>query len=185
VPAELSERFVYWFKDPNPEEMPEDQTQVRYEPATGEQSRVTEPELLDDLDRDAAVRSVRLKGDGRWEKAPHGFHYSDGMGQQVGLSLQKAIAGQDGLAPVGPGDMVAEDVTGHTFAFEPPLNYTDKAGVAWLVQWLDDQTVMVLSPLRQSTNLIACHVDTKTCEVAASAPAGIVVPDFGKSQFIG
>jgi hypothetical protein len=185
VPAELSERFVYWFKDPNPEEMPEDQTQVRYEPATGEQSRVTEHELLDDLDRDAAVRSVRLKGDGRWEKAPHGFHYSDGMGQQVGLSLQKAIAGQDGLAPVGPGDMVAEDVTGHTFAFEPPLNYTDKAGVAWLVQWLDDQTVMVLSPLRQSTNLIACHVDTKTCEVAASAPAGIVVPDFGKSQFIG
>jgi hypothetical protein len=185
VPAELSERFVYWFKDPNPEEMPEDQTQVRYDPATGEQSRVTEPELLDDVDRDAAVRSVRLKGDGRWEKAPHGFHYSDGMGQQMDLGLQKAVAGVNGVAPVGPGDMVAEDVSRQTFAFEPPLNYTDKAGVAWLVQWLDDQTVVVLSPLRQSTDLIACHLDTKTCEVAASAPAGIVVPDFGKSQFIG
>jgi hypothetical protein len=185
VPAELSERFVYWFKDPNPEEMPEDQTQVRYDPATGEQSRVTEPELLDDVDRDAAVRSVRLKGDDRWEKAPHGFHYSDGMGQQMDLGLQKAVAGVNGVAPVGPGDMVAEDVSRQTFAFEPPLNYTDKAGVAWLVQWLDDQTVVVLSPLRQSTDLIACHLDTKTCEVAASAPAGIVVPDFGKSQFIG
>lgn len=185
VPAEVSDRFVYWFKDPDPEAMPEDQTHVRYDPATGEQSRVTEAELLQDLDRDAAVRSVRLKGDGRWEKAPHGFHYSDGMGQQVGLSLQKTVAGVDGLAPVGPGDMVAEDVTGRTFAFEPPPDYTDKAGVAWLVQWLDDRTVVVLSPLQQSTDLIACHLDTKSCEIAASAPAGIVVPDFGKSQFIG
>ena len=131
------------------------------------------------------MRSVRLKGDGRWETAPARFHYSDGMGLQMGLGLQKGVAGVDGLAPVGAGDMVAEDVNGQTFAFEPPPDYTDKAGVAWLVQWLDDQTVVVLSPLRQSTDLIACHLDTRTCEVAASAPAGIVVPDFGKSQFIG
>jgi hypothetical protein len=185
VPSVVSDRFVYWFEDPNPEEMPGDQTQVRYDPATGEQSQVTEPELLDDLDRDAAVRSIRLKGDDRWEKAPHGFHYSDGMGQQLGLSLEKDVAGADGLAPVGPGDMVAEDVTGQPFAFEPPPDYTDKAGVAWLVQWLDDQTVVVLSPLERSTDLIACHLDTRTCEVAASAPAGIVVPDFGKAEFIG
>lgn len=185
VPAEVSDRFVYLFKDPNPEEMPEDQTQVRYDPATGEQSRVTEADLLDDLDRDAATRSIQLKGDGRWEKAPHGFHYSDGMGQQVGMSLKKAVAGVDGLAPVGPGDMVAADVTGETFAFEPPPDYTDKAGVGWLVQWLDNQTVVVLSPLEKSTNLLACHLETKTCEVAASAPAGIVVPDFGKSRFLG
>jgi len=184
VPALQSDRFVYWFKDPDPEELPEDQTQVRYDPDTGEQSRVTEQDLLEDLDSDAAARSIRLKGDGRWDSSG-AFHYSDGMGQQVGLSLEKAVAGVDGLAPVGPGDMVAEDVNGRTFAFEPPLNYTDQAGVAWLVQWLDDETVVVLSPLRQSTDLIACHLDTKSCEVATSAPAGIVVPDFGKSQFIG
>ena len=46
VPARLSERFVYWFKDPTSEEMPEDQVQVRYDPATGEQSRITEQDLL-------------------------------------------------------------------------------------------------------------------------------------------
>jgi hypothetical protein len=185
VPALLSDDFVYWFKDPSADKMPEDQAQVRYDPATGEQTRVTEPELLDDLDRDAAVRSIRLKGDGRWETAPQGFHYSDGMGQQMGVDLRKGVAGVDGVAPVGAGDMVAEDVSRHPFAFEPPPDYTDKSGVAWLVQWLDDQTVVVLSPLRQSTDLMACHLDTSTCEVAVSAPAGIVVPDFGKSQFIG
>lgn len=184
VPALVSDSFVYWFKDPTPDELPEDQTQVRYDPATGDQSRITEQDVLRDLDSDAAVRSVRLKGDGRWDSSD-AFHYSDGMRLQMGLSLQKEIAGVNGVAPMGPGDMVAEDVHGRPFAFEPPPDYTDKSGVAWLVQWLDDQTVVVLSPLRQRTDLIACHLDTGRCEVAASAPAGIVVPDFGESQFIG
>jgi len=183
VPALTSDRFVYWFKDPDSGELPEDQAQVRFNPETGEQTRVSEADLLDDLDSQAAVRSIRLKGDGRADSSGT-FHYSEGTGQQLGLSLTKAVAGVDGLAPVGPGDMVAEDVSGQTFAFEPPPDYPDQAGVAWLVQWLDNQTVVVLSPLRQRTNLLACHVDTKTCEVAASAPVGIVVPDFGKSQFI-
>ena len=71
------------------------------------------------------------------------------------------------------------------FAFEPPPGYTDKSGIAWLVQWLDDQTVVVVSPLRDHTDLIACHLETKTCEVAASAPSEIVVPDLGKSTFFG
>ncbi len=184
VPALVSDSFVYWFKDPNPDAPGEDQAQVRYDPATGEQGRVTEPDLLRDLDSEAAARSVRLKGDGRWDSS-NTFHFSDGMDLQMGLDLRKGVAGVDGVAPVGAGDMVAEDVTGRPFVFEPPPDYIAKSGVAWLVQWLDDQTVVVLSPLRQSTDLIVCHLDTGSCEVAASAPAGIVVPDFGKSQFIG
>jgi hypothetical protein len=184
VPSELSDRFVYWFKDPDPDKMPEEQRQVRYDPATREQSPVTEPELLSDLDSDAAVRSVRLKGDGRWETAPHGFHYSDGMGQQMGNLYQKT-RGVKGVVPMGPGDMVAEDVDERPFAFEPPADYTDKGGVTWLVQWLDDTTVVLVSPLRDGTDLVACHLETKTCEVVASAPAGIVVPELGKSRFIG
>jgi hypothetical protein len=184
VPALVSGRYVYWFKDPDPGELPEDQTQVRYDPAAGGQSRITEAELLEDLDGEAAPRSIRLKGDGRAD-ASGAFHYSDGMGHQMGLDLGKGVAGVDGVAPVGPGDMKAEDVDGQPFVFEPPPDYTAKSGVAWLVQWLDDETVVVLSPLRQSTDLIFCHLETKTCEVTASVPAGIVVPDFGKSQFIG
>jgi hypothetical protein len=185
VPAELSERYVYWFTDPSSDKMPEEQSQVRYDPATGDQVPITEPELLSDLDTDAAVRSVLLKGDGRWETAPHGFHFSDGMNLQIGLSLQKETAGVDGLAPLGPGDQVVKDLAGRRFVFEPPPDYTDKAGVAWLVQWLDDQTVVVVSPLRDGTDLIACHLDTGRCDVAASAPAGIVVPELGESRFIG
>src|SRR4051794_29627665 len=184
VPAELTKRFVYWFKDPTSEEMPEDQVQVRYDPETGEQSRITEQDLLTDLDGDAAVRSIRLKGDGRAD-ASGAFHYSNGVGQQMGLDLQQGVAGINGVAPVGGGDMVAQDVEGRPFAFDPPRDYTDKSGIAWLVQWLDNQTVVVVSPLRQSTDLLACHLDTGRCEVAASAPAGVVVPELGKSQAFG
>jgi hypothetical protein len=184
VPAELSERFVYWFKDPDSELFPGEQVQFRYDPATGEQSRITEQDLLTDLDDDAAVRSIRLKGDDRGESLP-GFHYSNGLGQQMGLDLQQGVAGSNGVAPVGGGDMVAQDVEGRPFTFEPPPDYTDKSGIAWLVQWLDNQTVVVVSPLRQSTDLLACHLDTGRCDVAASAPAGVVVPELGKSQFLG
>jgi len=184
VPALVSDRFVYWFKDPDPGAFPAEQAQVRYDPATGQQSPVSELALLDDLDSEAAVRSVRLKGDDRSEFSA-GFHYSDGMGQQMGVSLDKSVAGSDGVAPVGGGDLVAQDVGGRPFEFAPPVGYTDKSGAAWLVQWLDDQTVVVLSPLRQSTDLITCRLDTGACQVAASAPPGIVVPEYGKSQFIG
>jgi hypothetical protein len=184
MPALLSDRYVYWFKDADPEGAPEDQGQVRYDPATGEQSRTTETDLLADLDEAAAVRSIRLKGDGRADSSG-AFHYSDGMGQQMDLGLEKAVAGVNGVAPVGAGDMKAEDVRGRPFVFDPPPDYTDKSGVAWLVQWLDDRTVVVVSPLRDGTDLIACHLESRTCDVATSAPTGIVVPDFGKSRFIG
>jgi len=184
VPALVSDRFVYWFQDPSSDELPEDQTQVRYDPATGEQSGITEGDLLEDLDSEAAMRSIRLKGDGRAD-ATDKFHYSDGMGQQMGLDLRQGVAGVNGVAPVGAGDMVARDVGGRPFVFDPPRDYTDKSGVAWLVQWLDDQTVVVLNPLRRSTDLIACRLDTGTCQVATSAPPGIVVPEYGKSQFLG
>jgi hypothetical protein len=182
VPALASDRFVYWFKDPDSGELPEDQAQIRFNPETGGQTPVSEADLLDDLDTQAAVRSIRLKGDGRADSSGT-FHYSDGMGQQMGLDLKQGVAGVNGVAPVGAGDMVAEDVRGRNFVFEPPADYTDKAGVAWLVQWLDDETVVVVSPLRQSTDLVACHLGTRTCEVAASAPSGIVVPELGKTHF--
>ncbi len=185
VPGLLSDRFVYWFQDPDNGLPPENQVQIRYDPATGDQTAVTEPELLADLDDEAAVRSVRIKGDGRWETDPHGLHYSDGMGLQMAVNLQQDVAGVDGVALVGPGDMVAQDVNREPFTFEPPTGYAAKSGVAWLVQWLDDNTVIVLNPLRQRTELIACHIDTTTCEVAASVPVGVVVPDFGQSEFMG
>ncbi len=184
VPATLTDRYVYWFKDPDPGEMPEDQAQVRYDPTTGEQSGITEGDLLEDLDSEAAMRSIRLKGDGRAD-ATGKFHYSDGMGQQMGLDLRQGVAGVNGVAPVGAGDMVARDVGGRPFVFDPPRDYTDKSGVAWLVQWLDDQTVVVLNPLRRGTDLLSCHLDTGTCEVATSGPTGLVVPEVGKSQFFG
>jgi hypothetical protein len=184
APALVSATYVYWFKDLNPDQLPAEQAQVRYDPATREQARVTEADLLRDLDDDAEVRSIRLKGDARGESLA-GFHYSDGMGQQMGLDLRKGVAGVDGVAPVGPGDMVAQDVRGRPFRFDPPRDYTGRSEVAWLVQWLDADTVLVVNPLRNQTDLIACHLDTAACDLAGTAPAGIVVPDFGKTQFIG
>ncbi len=161
VPAELSERFVYWFKDPDPDKMPEEQTQVRYDPATGEQSPITEPELLSDLDGDAAVRSVRLKGDGRWETAPQGFHYSDGMGQQMGLDLCRRRRGRQRCRTGGPGrhGRRGRERAALRLRAARRLHRQERRRLARPVA--RRQTVVVVSPLRQGTDLIACHLETR------------------------
>src|SRR3954451_12582448 len=105
------------------------------------------------------------------------------MGQQLKLGLRQGSAGVSGVGPVGGGEMIAQDVDRRPFVFEPPRNYTDKSGIAWLVQWIDNQTVVVLSPLRDGTDLITWPLDNGRCQVAVSAPAGVVVPDYGRSQF--
>jgi hypothetical protein len=78
--------------------------------------------------------------------------------------------------------MVARNVDGKPFAFEPPPGYTS-GGAGWLVQWLDDRTVVVMGTSQTRTDLLACDLDTSPCEVAASGPTRIVVPEFGASQF--
>jgi len=185
LPAEVTERFVYWYSAPDPdEEVPGDVAQVRYDPETGDQSPVTQLEVLDDREQDAAVRSVRIKEDGLCDSCP-GLHYSDGMNQQMGLNLHVGTSGIDGIAPVGSGDMVVEEVTGEPFRFDRLPGYPDNDGVAWLVQWIDDQTVVILHPREQSTDLIACHLDSDSCEVAVSGPTTIVVPEFGMGVYFG
>ena len=178
VPAFVTGSFIYWFQDPSAEDFPEDQTQVRFDPATGDQSRITEGDLLADLDTESARRSVLLKEDGRADSSGK-FHYSDGMELQMTVDLR------EGVHAVGGGDMVAKDVNGKLFEFDAPPGYAEKSGVAWLVQWIDDKTVVVLNPLRQHTDLVVCHVDTGKCDAAKSVATGIVVPEFGTSQFIG
>ena len=132
MPALLTDRFVYWFKDSQSELAPGEQAQVRYDPVTGEQSRIPEADILDDLDQDAATRSLRQKGDSRALDTAGGFHYFGGVGQQMGLDLKKGTSGVDGVAPLGAGDLVSKDVNGEPFVFEPPprLHRQGRGGVA-------------------------------------------------------
>jgi hypothetical protein len=187
LPALVSERYVYWFRDPDPGEMPEDTARVRYDPTTGEQAPVTPRDVYEDLNGDASVRSLRTNGDGGLCGGPcPDLADTDGMNQQMGMDLKKGVAGVDGIAPVGAGDMVTEDVNGRPFRFDDLPGYPTQGNtVAWLVQWLDDRTVVVLNPRRDRTDLIECHLDTHACELAVSRPGPVVAPEFGKSVAIG
>ncbi len=189
VPALLSERYVYWYQDPESGEMPEDTGKVRYDPETGEQAPVTERAVYEDLNGDAAVRSLRTNGDGGACGGPcrgQDLAYTDGMNQQMGLDLKKDVAGVDGIAPVGAGDMVTEDVDGRPFRFDDLPGYpTSGNGPAWLVQWLDDETVVVLNPRANRTDLIACHLETHACELTRSLSGVVVVPEFGAVDSVG
>ena len=144
-------------------------------PAAGRRIAFFPGSTIGNLEPEEALAFLRL-----WSR-----RLGPGAAMLVGVDLKKDVAGVDGVAAVGAGDMVTEDVRGQPFVFQPPPGYTNKAGVAWLIQWLDDDTVVVLSPLRQQTDFLACHLDTSTCEVAASTSTSVVAPELGGSEFIG
>lgn len=187
VPALLSERYVYWYLDPDGGETSQDTAKVRYDPATGEQVPATQRDLFADLNGDAATRSLRTDGDGGLCGGPcRELAYTDGMNQQMGLFLEQGVAGVTGIAPVGAGDMVTEDVAGEPVRFDDLADYPRRGnGPAWLVQWEDDDTLVMVNPRADRTDLIECHLSSHACNLAVSRPGPLVVPEFGTTVFLG
>lgn len=171
-PALVSQRFVYWYLDAGSGNEVADTRHVRYDPTTGELTRTTYRDVLDDLRRDASARTVLLGSQDCGGTCPP-------LEPEDGTSLQICVCGKEGIHPQGAGDATWEDVSGKPFAFDPIPGYAGENGVAWLVQWIDDHTVVVVNPLRERDDLLTCDLDTHACTVAVSASTTIVVPELG------
>ncbi len=73
---------------------------------------------------------------------------------------------------------VRDGLTGQDFEFNAPPGYAETRSV-WLVQWLDDDTVVFHTKQHGGVDLLECHVSTGDCQVAVQAPANAVVPEIG------
>ncbi|MFY9913084.1 MAG: hypothetical protein WAK18_00350, partial [Nocardioidaceae bacterium] len=73
---------------------------------------------------------------------------------------------------------VKDGLTGKDFEFTAPPGYAETRSL-WLVQWLDDDTVVFHAKQRDGVDLLECHVTTSDCKLSVQAPADAVVPEIG------
>ena len=73
---------------------------------------------------------------------------------------------------------VKDGLTGKDFDFLAPPGYPETRSL-WLVQWRNDDTVVLHAKQRDGVDLLECHVSTSECTLAVQAPADVVVPEIG------
>lgn len=73
---------------------------------------------------------------------------------------------------------VKDGLTGQNIAFSAPPGYPDTDPL-WLVQWLDDDTVVLHAKQQDGADLLECHISTSECSLALHVPSNAVVPEIG------
>lgn len=166
-PHSVTEDSAYLFRDPDPvadDRMP----QVRLDLATGAQTRISPDEYLADVGSRPA-RSFQIS---HAEQGFELYEITEGTGHQFDVYRGR-------LRPMGMQPIEVRDaLTGQEVAWKAPDGYPN-ANPIWLVQWLDDDSVVIDDPTGGRTRLLVCPVPTGTCEIAVTVPGSIVVPDFG------
>jgi len=71
---------------------------------------------------------------------------------------------------------VRDGLTGTELVFGAPAGYPDTDSL-WLVEWLDDETVLLQAPHRNRIDLLECGITDGTCQLELSGPGSIVVPE--------
>jgi hypothetical protein len=79
---------------------------------------------------------------------------------------------------------VRDALTRTELQFSAPAGYP-RTDPVWLVQWLDDDTIVLQAAHSDRIDLLQCGISAGTCEVSASGPASIVVPEVKPSSFTG
>jgi hypothetical protein len=95
----------------------------------------------------------------------------DGLQQ---FSVRGTLVRPEGEQPLS----VLDGLTGQDFRFSAPPGYAD-TNALWLVQWLDDDTVVLHAKQRDGVDLLECHVSTSTCAIALQVSSDAVVPEIG------
>jgi len=163
----VTDQSAYWFLDPDPfadDRMP----QVRLDLATGDQAPISPEEYLADI----GSRPARTLQISHAEQGFALYEIVEGPGWQFAVSRGE-------LDPMGMQPLqVRNGLTGERLALDAPAGYPNSNPV-WLVQWLDDDTVVLHATNGGQIDLIECRVSTGTCTVAVTAPESIVVPEAG------
>ena len=69
-----------------------------------------------------------------------------------------------------------DGLTGEQLAIRAPGGYPN-TNPAWLVQWLDDASVVIFDPQGDQDRLLVCPVPSGTCDLAVTRAGSLVVPD--------
>lgn len=167
APHSVDDESAYWFL--NPDVFADDHTpQVRLDLATGKQAPVSAEDYL----ADAGSRPARTL---QISHAEGGFRlYEITDGATWNFRVQGGRVQPQGMQPL----QVRDGLTGTRFAFDAPAGYP-RNNLVWLVQWLDDDSVVLLSTTDDGDDLFECHISTGACKIAVSGPDSLVAPEVG------
>lgn len=173
--------YAYWDVDPQAFEEPS--AVGRIDLATGEQT--SEPQDA------VARRGIGLEAAPQPLGSPRTVlvsHHEGGGGPYVadeGLLQFTAMPGGR-FEPAGMQPLeVLDGVTRTPFSFDVPAGYPTRDVFAFLVQWIDDDTVVMASYRPNADgeidrpDLLVCTISTKACEVEAQS-VDAVLPELGR-----
>jgi hypothetical protein len=102
---------------------------------------------------------------------PATFVPFDGLQQ---FAVRDARVEPQGEQPI----FLRDGLTGTDVSFDVPSGYPGTNPV-WLVQWLDDDTVVLHSARRDAVDLLECRISTRECSVAVQVSSDAVVSGLG------
>jgi hypothetical protein len=174
----VTERYGYWFTDPETDSDNGPLPQARIDLATGAQEQVTR--RVFDADH-AGVGTPRTMMISHAEgNQPARYVVVDGTAWQFNVTGGR-------VEPQGAQPLDARDGgTRKKFSFDAPDGYPDTLPM-WLSQWLDDDTVVITGVHGADTDgtgsgdedLLECHLSTRACAVALTVPPQAVMPEVG------
>jgi hypothetical protein len=167
--AAVTERFAYWYDTGETVEDDVPLPQQRIELTTGIQSQVTREQFSADQPPVGTPRTMMISHAQGDEPVVYLVH--DAIGWQFSISGKR-------VEPQGAQPMDARDgATNRRFTFTAPAGYPNTQ-ITWLVQWLDDDTVVLVAEGEGDDDLLECKVSTRACVVARTVPADVVLPEL-------
>ena len=156
----VTDAAAYWFVDPGVDDVV---PAGRLDLSTGRQTLIGRARYVAELPAEGSARTLVNNDDGTWP-----FAVMDGVGQQFGV--------EDGrFTPVGGGDFrVWDGLTGEPVQYEAPPGY--RSPMAFLAQWIDDDTVVLRATVKNGRDLLVCRNSTHACTVAVSGSSSLTVP---------
>jgi hypothetical protein len=142
----------------------------RIEYATGTFKPLHQPQRYEEILRSRGLAQTLLVSH---EQSPQPADYVPFDGVQQ-FSVRGTLVRPEGQRPLS----VLDGLTGTDFRFSAPPGYPDTDAL-WLVQWLDDDTVVLHAKQPGGVDLLECHVSTSECTIALQVSSDAVVPEIG------
>jgi hypothetical protein len=135
----------------------------------GSQSPLDRGEYQDILEKRSGARILEISHHEEDELAD--YEPFDGLQQ---FSVTGPRVRPEGEQPL----FVRDALTGTELRFSAPDGYPATNPV-WLVQWVDDDTVILDAEQRERIDLLECRISTGACTVAVRVSSDAVLPEIG------
>jgi hypothetical protein len=166
----VTDRYGYWYS--NPESVDDEPfPDRRVDLGSGATQEVSEEEYAADQPGPGTPRTMMISHADTAQGEPPNYRWIQ-PGTMRQLDVRAGRVEPQGLQPLDARD----GGTGQRFEFAAPEGYPN-AGPGWLVQWLDDDTVVIVQSRGGNDDLLECRHSTGTCTLLEQLPAAAILPE--------